>query len=201
MAAGNASGGSHTNTATASGVDDEGNTAADTATATVTYVNSAPSITVDKSVVNINEGNTATYTFAITNTSPASTDPVVITSVQDSVLGDLTAAAEAAWVAQGNTGAIVLVQNQTFTFTVATAVLNAGTVSNTVTVTGRDDEFSPVSATDSATLLVANVAPAITVDKSGPSSIVEGNTATYSFTITNTSSRQHRSGHHRHGGR
>ena len=42
------------------------------------------------------EGEPATYTFTITNTSLASTDPVMVTSVTDTLLGDLTAAARAA---------------------------------------------------------------------------------------------------------
>ena len=63
---------------------------------TLTVANVAPTITVDKTVSNISEGNTATYTYTITNTSPASTDPVTITSVIDDVLGDLTDEAIAA---------------------------------------------------------------------------------------------------------
>ena len=63
---------------------------------TLTVANVVPTITVDKAVTNINEGNTATYSYTITNTSTASTDPVTITSVIDDVLGDLTGAAIAA---------------------------------------------------------------------------------------------------------
>ena len=66
-------------------------------------------------------------------------------------------------------------------------MLNAGTVVNVVTVTGLDDENTTTSATDTATLVVANVNPTLTIDKSAATSVVEGNTVTYTFEITNTS--------------
>ena len=132
----------------------------------------------------IAEGNQVTYSFTITNTSPASTDPVTVTSVLDNVLGDLTSSA-----IQANGGnPIVLASGASFTFTYTTAlVLNAGTVSNTVNVLGVDDENSQAAAQDGHTLTVADVAPSIAVDKNGPTTLPEGQTATYSFTITNTS--------------
>ena len=168
------------------GRDDENTEATAQDSHSLTVTNATPTITVAKSAANINEGNTATYTFTIKNTSTASTDPVTISSVSDNVLGSLTADANAAWLAQGNTGAIVLAQNQSFTFTFTTGVLNAGPVTNTVTVSGQDDEGTSVTAQDSHTLTVANVAPTITVDKT-VSNISEGNTATYTYKITNTS--------------
>src|SRR5262249_3137005 len=156
-------------------------TATDTATLPVTNV--TPTITVDKTApATIAEGNTVTYSFAITNTSPASTDPVTITSVIDNVLGNLTAAANPAWLAQGNSGSIVLDQNASFTFSfTTTTALNAGPVTNTVTVSGRDDENTPTSDTDTATVTVTNVTPTLAVVKSGPLTIDEGSTVTYGF--------------------
>src|SRR5262249_39515459 len=123
----------------------------------------------------------------ITNTSAASTDPVTITSVVDDKLGDLTAAANAAWIAQGHGGPIVLAPGQAFTFTSRTSVTAAGTVVNAVTVRGHDDEDSPATAEDSHTLPVSALAPVITVPKPGPATVAEGNTAPYGFTITNAS--------------
>ena len=74
---------SHTNTATATGIDDEGNTATATATATVTYTDVAPAIDVVKtaSPTSVSEGGVGsqavTYTYAVTNTSPAAaSDPL-----------------------------------------------------------------------------------------------------------------------------
>src|SRR5262249_37929103 len=147
------------------------------ATLTVTNVN--PTITVDKTgPATIVEGNTATYDFTITNTSPASTDPVTITSVVDTLLGDLTTAASGAWTIQGNNGPIVLAPGKSFTFSFTTpTALNFGPVTNTVSVVGHDDEDTPATDQDSHTVMVTNATPSITVDKTGPATIAEGNLA------------------------
>ena len=97
------------NVVTVTGLDDENTFTSASDSATLTVTNVPPTLTVDKSAPpTIAEGNAATYTFTITNTSPVSTDPVTVNSVVDNVLGDLTSAANTAWLAQGNTGAIVL---------------------------------------------------------------------------------------------
>src|SRR5262245_65562728 len=89
---------------------------------------------------------------------------------------------------QGNSGPIVIQPGDSFSFAfTTTALFNAGTVVNTVSVAGHDDENTPVSGEDSHTLIVSDATPAIAVQKSGPATIAEGNTATYGFTITNTS--------------
>ena len=174
--------GTVTNTVTVNGLDDENTPATATDSHTLDVTNATPTISVDKSAANINEGNTATYTFTIKNTSTASTDPVTIDSVNDDVLGDLTDDA----IAANGGNPIVLAQNQSFTFTFTTAVLNAGPVTNTVTVSGLDDEGTPASAQDSHTLTVANITPTIAVEKT-VTNISEGSTATYTYKITNTS--------------
>ena len=181
--------GTVTNTVTVAGADNENTPVSASDNHTLTVTDAAASIAVDKSgPASVSEGSTATYTFTVTNTSASATDPVTVTIVLDDVLGDLTAAANAAWLAQGHGGAIVLAQGQSFTFQVTTpSILNAGTVVNVVTVSGTDDEGNPLTASDSHTLVVADVAPAITLDKSGPGAVVEGNTATYVFTLSNSS--------------
>jgi sugar lactone lactonase YvrE len=109
----------------------------------------------------VHEGDPAAYTFTIRNTSPAGTDPVTVTSVTDTLLGDLTAAARAA-----NDGAdIVLAPGASFTFSAASPPLNAGAVTGTVTVGGHDDEGTPATATADHTLTVADVAPAVAVNR------------------------------------
>ena len=138
--------GAVTNTVTVTGQDDENTLATAQDSHTLTVTGATPTITVDKAAATINEGNTATYTFTIENTSVASTDPVTITSVVDNVLGNLTSAANDAWLAQGNTGAIILSPGEIFTFSFTTGVLDAGTVANTITVSGLDDDSTPVSA-------------------------------------------------------
>src|SRR3989442_15634980 len=76
-------GDSHVNTATATGTDDEGNTATAQDTATVTYTNVNPAIHVVKSVspgsvLEGTSGQLVTYSYVVTNTSAASTDPLSV---------------------------------------------------------------------------------------------------------------------------
>src|SRR4029453_1770978 len=175
------------NTVSVTGHDDENSPASGQDSHTLTVTNVTPTITVDKTApATMAEGNTVTYGFAITNTSPASTDPVTITSVVDSVLGDLTSAASPPWVAQGHRGATIPDPSQTFSFNFPTlTALNAGTVVNTVSVSGHDDENTPASASDTATVFVTNVTPTITVDKTAPATMAEGNTAIYGLPLNN----------------
>src|SRR5262249_5408760 len=146
--------GTVTNTVTVSGHDDEDTPTSASDMATVIVTNVTPSITVDKTgPTTIAEGSTVTYNFTITNTSTASTDPVTITSVITAHRGNRTAAANAAWIAQGNSGPIVLPPDESFTFSASTTAITAGTVVNTVSVVGHDDENTPATASDSHTLI------------------------------------------------
>jgi uncharacterized repeat protein (TIGR01451 family) len=95
----------------------------------------------------LQEGGPVTYTFTITNASPASTDPVTVTSVADTLLGDLTAAAAAA----NGGNPIVLAPGGRFTFSATGPARNAGTVVSTVTVTAHDDEGTIATASDGVT--------------------------------------------------
>src|SRR5205814_542747 len=90
---GNATGGHHDNTATATGLDDEGGTATNTATATVTYTNVAPAIKVVKTVSpeSVPEtGGAVTCAFVVTNTSPAGAfDPLHGVTLTDTDAGTI----------------------------------------------------------------------------------------------------------------
>jgi hypothetical protein len=67
----------------------------------------------------------------------------------------------------GPIGAIVLAPGQSFTFSFTTpATLDAGTVTNKVTVAGMDERGHPTTATDTASAALTNVPPSLTVDKS-----------------------------------
>jgi hypothetical protein len=128
------------------------------------------------------EGNRAAYTFTIRNVSPATTDPVTVTTVWDDMLGDLTAAALAA-----NGGDAVVGTGRPLFFRHVTGPLNAGLVEGIVAVTGHDDEGIPATANAGHTLFVADVPPEVAVHKAGPDSVPGGQAATFEFTITNTS--------------
>ena len=106
------------------------------------------------SPASINEGGVGnqdvTYTYTVKNTSPASTDPVTVTSLVDDKAGDLLAAFTAA-----NGGSAVLAPGASVSFTLNQhlPVKNAdGSYTNIVTVTGHDDEND--TATDTATATV-----------------------------------------------
>src|SRR5205823_4890887 len=137
------------NVVTVTGKDDEQTSTQAESQHTIHFGNVAPVITIDKvGPGTINEGQTATYSFTITNGS-VSTDTVTITSVVDDKLGDLTAAA----IAANNGNPIVLAPGASFTFSAATAAaLNAGSVTNVVTVTGHDDEGTEDTGTDTDTV-------------------------------------------------
>ncbi|WP_420643505.1 DUF7507 domain-containing protein [Candidatus Leptofilum sp.] len=184
--AGNTADGDHENTATVVASDDDGNTDTDEDSATVIINNVAPIIDIVKDgEATINEGgDTATYSFTITNNS-VSTDPLTITSLTDDQFGNLLPEAEAA-----NGGSITLAPGASFSFTIdRDLTLNVGdTHTNVVTVIGEDDEGSTATDDDDHTVGATDVAPAIAIVKDGEATINEGgDTATYSFLITNNS--------------
>src|SRR5207253_474483 len=84
------------NTVTVNAADDEGDSAGASANDSVTYQDVTPSISITKTHTGtINEGTAGqvlTYSFTVSNTSTATTDPVTVSSLSDSVLGDLLAA-------------------------------------------------------------------------------------------------------------
>jgi len=158
-------------------------------------VETPPKITVDKvvdancdkvfhEVEGVEAGKTSVvYQYTITNNSGA-TDPVTIDSVVDDKLGNLTNAAIAANGGQP----IILDANESFTFTVKTTVDLGGSsyggyggysyggysyndckdippYVNTVVVKGHDDEGTKVTDSDTATIVVEDKDPVITVDK------------------------------------
>src|SRR5439155_978162 len=86
--------GSFTNMVTATGTDDENNPVSDDDTHTATVTDLTPTITVTKSVSpgTVQEGTSGqqvTYTYLVTNTSAASTDPLTLTELLDDRAGDI----------------------------------------------------------------------------------------------------------------
>ena len=115
---------------TASGTDDE-NTATNTASASdsATYQNLTPSIAVTKSHTGtLNEGTAGqvlVYSFTVSNTSAASTDPVTVTALSDTVLGNLLPAFT---TANGGSATLAAGASRTFTVNYTAPVANAGAV-------------------------------------------------------------------------
>src|SRR5436305_1293963 len=141
------------NTVSVSASDDGagGGEATASASDSATYQNVNTTISITKSHAGtINEGTAGqvlTYSFTVSNTSTATTDPVTVTSLSDSVLGDLLAAFKAA-----NGGSAVIGYNGSVTFSVnyTAPVANAGVViANTVSVSASDDDTGSSAATRS----------------------------------------------------
>src|SRR5947199_87 len=98
----------------------------------------------------INEGTAGqvlTYTFVVTNTSTATTDPVTVTSLTDTVLGDLLPA----FITANGSATLAYGASRSFTVTYTAPVANAGVViANTVSVSAKDDDTGSSAATASA---------------------------------------------------
>ena len=206
------------NTVTVNAADDEGTAATDTDTATINVTAVAPAITIVKSVdadgdtvfsdsETVPEGaRTVDYQFTVTNTSNAA-DPLTVSAFADPTLNaaGVTDAALLAAFTAANGGSAVLAPGQSVTFTIndVSLTLDDGTPGpdpfvNTVTVNAADDEGTAATDTDTATINVTAVAPAITivksVDANGDTVFSDSETAnegtqtvSYQFTVTNTS--------------
>ena len=173
-----APGDTHINTATVNATDDEDTAASDTDQATVTYGDGDPAITIEKTVAPSSvaeggvDGQTVTYTYVLTNTSDASTDPLTILSLSDdngtpSDLGDdvdLLTAAGVTLVKSGGDTDLLLESGETWTYTIdqTVAVGNVGdSYTNTVTVLAADDEGTEASDEDDATVTYSDVTPTL----------------------------------------
>ena len=177
-------GDTETDTVTATLADDDGNTItpSDSATVTITDVASSIAVTKTASPTSVDEpGGSVTFTVQVDNTGTV--DDVTINSLSDDVHGDLDG--------QGTCSVpqtITAGGSYTCSFT-ATVNGNAGdTETDTVTASGTDDDSNPVSAQDSATVTVNDVAPAATVTKTAsPTSIDEpGGSVTFTVDVQNT---------------
>jgi uncharacterized repeat protein (TIGR01451 family) len=166
----------HTNTVTASGVDDDGASVTGSDSATVNVLNAPSSITVTKTPTPVSlpePGGTASYAVVVRNNSTV--DTVVISSLVDDKFGNLNG--------QGTcTVPRTILPGATYSCSFSAALQgNAGQSHvNTVTASGLDDDNDPVSDSDSATVNFSDVLPAATLSKTAKSVI-----ATYEIKVTN----------------
>jgi hypothetical protein len=171
-------GDSETDTATATGHDDEGNsaTASDSATVNINDVESSILLTKTANPTNVNEtGANVLFTFVINNTSLV--DSVAINSLTDSIYGDLNG--------QGNCSVPQLIAaGDSYTCLATFSVKgDAGdVVTNVATASGLDDDGNPVSCDDDATVNIVNVPPVASLTKNVSQMIV-----TYQVLVTNDS--------------
>ncbi len=175
----------YSNTINVKAADDESDAANSSASATISYTDVTPSLSATSST-NVSSvpangvGNQQViFTYKITNTSAASTDPVTMTSIGDGS-GSLLTAFEAA---NGNSATIAYGASVTFSVTETVPPQNAGTTyTTTINVTGQDDENDTTSASASSTISYVAAAPNVTL--TGPSSANEGDVKLYTFTTT-----------------
>ncbi|MGH2618942.1 MAG: sortase [Anaerolineales bacterium] len=146
-------GDTHSNTTSATISDDEANSVSDTDDASVAITNVSSSISVTKSAdpTGIPEpGASVTFSVQITNTSAA--DSVTITSLSDDVHGNLDG--------QGScvVPQIIAVGGSYSCSFTATVSGSAGvSETDTVTALGTDDDSSPVSGSDDATVFLVGL--------------------------------------------
>jgi uncharacterized repeat protein (TIGR01451 family) len=186
---GDVDGGKVENTATAKGTPPSGPQVTD-ADSTNTPVPSYPSIKLVKTASAISDpdgngpdaGDEITYSFAVTNTGNVTLNPW---SVSDLKVGSVTCP----------TGALAPGQTKTCTdaaYTLTQADVDAGTVANTATATGKPPTGANVTDDDSTSrpvpanpaIQLSKTASAISdLDGNGPDA---GDKITYSFAVTNT---------------
>lgn len=157
--------------------------------ATVT-IDAAPEISVVKSAspstaASFVVGATVTYSFVITNEGNVTVTDPQVTEVDFSGAGamsDVTCAATPDGLAPGDQ--VVC----TATYTYEQADIDAGTVTNTASASALPPTGARVVSNESDVTLPADVAPALTVEKSSDIDTYQsvGQEVTYSFLITNT---------------
>ncbi|MCA1683894.1 MAG: DUF11 domain-containing protein, partial [Actinobacteria bacterium] len=181
-------GASQTDIVTATGVDDDQNTVTDTDDAIVTITNIVPSIVVDKDVTPASlpePGGDFTFTVRVTNNG---NEAITILTVTDNIYGNLATRAGSTC---GTLIGTVLqpAGSTTCTFTGPFAGPAGASQTDVVTVTGEDDDRTPVSDTDDAIVTITGVPPTIAVTKtaSPASRVAPGGTFTFTIGVTNTS--------------
>ncbi len=171
--------GTAANTASVTGIPPRGTPPTAPATASVP-ITSAPAIDVVKAGVldgDAAAGDTVTYSFTVTNTGNVTLSGVVLT---DPLLGGPVSLG-ATTLAPG------AVTTGTASYTLTQGDVDAGSVSNTASVSGTPPTGDPVTDDDTFTVPLA-AAPSIDLVKTGllQGAGVEGDTVSYSFTVTNT---------------
>ncbi len=167
-----------TNTATASALSPTNATATSTDDVD-TLIPAHQNVTLDKQAgapTGATEGSTIAYTFVVTNTGNVTLHAVTI---DDPMVGPVSCPATP--VAPGAQTTC------TVTYTLTQADVDAGTVTNTATVSALSPAGIPSTATD-GTVTTIPASPSVSLDKQAgtPTGATAGSTILYSFVVTNT---------------
>jgi uncharacterized repeat protein (TIGR01451 family) len=168
------------NVASVTIVDNEENEATASDEELVTISDVLPTVQLIKEVDTASlpePGGVFTFTLSITNTS--------VETIQIMTLTDDNALSTECLDLLSTT----LVVGETASCTYSVTHTDAGSYTNTASVTVRDNEGNPAGDTDSETVTVTDVLPIVTLNKTvSPTTLPEpGGTFTFTLTITNTS--------------
>jgi uncharacterized repeat protein (TIGR01451 family) len=182
--------GSISNTATATGKNPSGGTTTSAPSTVKVTAAPAPALTVSKSAAPATvtkAGATVTFSYLVTNTGNVTQKTVGIVEGAFTGTGTLSAVtcpAGAASLAPAGTVTC------TATYGVTQADIDAGTISNTATATGKDPAGGTTASAPSTAKFTATSAAALTVVKSatpaGPAVFNAGDAVTFSYLVTNT---------------
>ena len=146
-----------------------------------------PGITLQKSVAEktLTVGETLHYSFLVTNTGNVTLAPVTINDTEFTGHGTRPVVTCPAGAASLAPAASVTC---TATYTVTQADVDAGSVSNTATASGKTPASQAITSAPSSTTITAIQSPAITVVKSASPTAFSaaGQTIHYSFDVTNS---------------
>ncbi len=154
---------------------------AGTAGASINLFQSVVDATVDGPLLT-QVGETVTYTITLSNSSSADAPSLLLDSVSDTLLGDLTAVATAA-------GCGTLATGGSCSFSTSRVVQSGDLdpLADMLTVHMHPQAYLN-DITASETFSVNLFQPAVGVTKAGPTTAVVGNSATYTFTLQNSGS-------------
>ena len=180
------SGDIETNTITATAEDDENNSVNANNSATVTVTDVLPTITVNNTatITSVTEpSGSANFVIRVDNTGTA--ESINLISLIDDIHGDLNGLSSGNCVLPQ-----IIVAGGFYQCDFNTIITgNAGdSETNTVTATAQDDELNSVNANDSATIVVTDVLPTITISNTAsPISVSEpGGLVTFTVQVNNT---------------
>ncbi|SDJ09592.1 conserved repeat domain-containing protein [Frankineae bacterium MT45] len=175
-----------TNTATASGLDPQGNPAASNPSTAVVVANDSLSLVLQKTVTPsqiTTAGQQVFYRFAVTNTGNVTIHNLVV----EDVLAAPAGPAVAVTCLQTSLASLASTTCSA-TYTASQADADNGLISNTATVTGLDPTNTPVTTNPSTATVVINPAASLTLTKAATPTTVDaaGQTVHYTFTVVNT---------------